>query len=178
MVAPSIRLAVRLASVAALAAALPARGAPRSGPTAALTAEEIADLRYLREEEKLAHDVYVALYQAWRIEVFSVISQDEQRHVEAVKGLLARYGIADTAAGTAPGVFVAPALQSQYDILVASGLASPSAAIAVGLLIETTDVADLKAAMARTTHAPILRVYGALLEVSNGHLAALREATR
>lgn len=46
---------------------------PGTSPTAsaaALDANEIAGLRFMREEEKLAHDVYVALFTRWGRSVF------------------------------------------------------------------------------------------------------------
>ena len=53
--------------------------------------KESASLLYMREEEKLAHDVYVTLYDQWGLRIFSNISQSEQAHTDAVKTLLDRY---------------------------------------------------------------------------------------
>jgi hypothetical protein len=39
-------------------------------PPATLTAEEQAGLIWMREEEKLAHDVYAALYDTWNTPIF------------------------------------------------------------------------------------------------------------
>ncbi len=54
----------------------------------ALSAEEIAGLYYMREEEKLAHDVYLALYAKWGAQVFNNIAQSETQHTEAVRSLI------------------------------------------------------------------------------------------
>ena len=76
-----------------------------------LSAEEIAGLKFMREEEKLAHDVYVALYGLWGDNIFNQISFSETTHTEAVLALLVKYGIPDPAAGNPAGVFTDPALQ-------------------------------------------------------------------
>ena len=64
------------------------------------------DLTYLREEERLARDVYAALaakYDGAR--PFATITDAEQRHFDAVGVLLSRYGIADPSAGLAAGTY-------------------------------------------------------------------------
>jgi hypothetical protein len=38
---------------------------PAAAATSPLSADEIAGLQFMREEEKLARDVYVTLYQPW-----------------------------------------------------------------------------------------------------------------
>ena len=49
-----------------------------------LSAEEIAALTFMREEEKLAHDVYAALYSLWGANVFYQIALSETTHTEAI----------------------------------------------------------------------------------------------
>jgi hypothetical protein len=90
-------------------------------PLATLTPEQEAGLLQMREEEKLAHDVYVALYDLWQLKPFSNISAAEQTHSDAVKALLDRYGLDDPAADRAAGEFTDPTLQSLYDSLVEQG---------------------------------------------------------
>jgi hypothetical protein len=43
-----------------------------------LSPEEAAGLAYMREEEKLAHDVYLALYEQWGSTIFRSIASSEQ----------------------------------------------------------------------------------------------------
>jgi hypothetical protein len=140
-------------------------------PTA-LTPTESASLQYMREEEKLAHDVYVTLYAKWGLRVFNNISAAEQRHTDAIVTLLNRYGVSDPAAGNAVGVFTNPDLQALYDKLIAQGSTSTAEALKVGVLIEQTDIADLKTHIAETTKADILQVYNNLLAGSQNHLRA------
>ena len=138
----------------------------------ALTPEEAAGLTHMREEEKLARDVYQYLYQTWRLPVFNNIAASEQTHMDAIKTLLDRYQIADPAAGNAPGVFTSVDLQALYDRLVAQGSQSSAAALSVGVAIETLDISDLQTELALTTHSDIKTVYQNLLRGSQNHLRA------
>jgi hypothetical protein len=149
--------------------------AQQPAPTAtvaALSPEEIAALKFMREEEKLAHDVYVALFNVWGAKVFSQIALSETTHTETILALLVKYGIADPAAGKAPGVFEDPVLQTLYNTLIAMGQPSLIDALKVGALIEETDIHDINAKKAVTDEADILQVYSSLLCGSGNHLRA------
>lgn len=86
-----------------------------------LSEDEIAGLLFMREEEKLAHDVYQAMYALWGMPIFANIAESELTHTEAVKGLLNGYGIADPAESLPAGVFSDANLQALYDQLIAQG---------------------------------------------------------
>jgi len=142
-------------------------------PAATLSAEEIAGLKFMREEEKLAHDVYIALYALYvNDDIFYRISLSETTHTEAVLALLVKYGIPDPAAGKPAGVFEDPDLQALYDSLIAMGAPSSIDALKVGALIEETDIHDINAKKAVTDEADILTVYSNLLCGSQDHLRA------
>ncbi len=156
-----------------------ARGSGESGdislriadmPVATLTAEEIDGLVWMREEEKLAHDVYVALGETWGSRVFENIAGAETTHTEAVKTLLDRYGITDPAAGRPAGEFTNPDLQALYTDLVARGRTSLVDAFTVGALIEDLDISDLRTRATGT--ADIALVYADLEHGSENHLRA------
>ena len=136
-----------------------------------LTEQEQADLLFMREEEKLARDVYARLYQRWGADVFTNISGAEQRHMDSVKTLLDAYGLADPAPAAA-GRFTNTDLQVLYDQLVARGEASLIEALKVGTLIEEVDIDDLHGAIADTTNPAIINVYTNLLNGSYRHLNA------
>lgn len=140
-----------------------------------LSVEEIASLKFMREEEKLAHDVYVALYSLWGANVFYQISLSETTHTEAILKLLTKYAIDDPAASTAPGEFVDPALQTLYNTLMAMGQVNLIEGLKVGALIEETDIHDINEKMAITDEADILNVYTSLLCGSRNHLRAFNE---
>ena len=139
----------------------------------ALSAEEIAGLYYMREEEKLAHDVYLALFDRWDAQVFDNIAQSETQHTEAVRSLILAHGLEDPAATTAPGVFVNADLQALYNQLVDMGQRSLVDALKVGCLVEETDIRDIEKRKALVIDEPdIVQVYDNLLCGSRNHLRA------
>lgn len=171
-----------LAAAAIFTSTLPtyAAAAPLTTPTAAATAAvvsplspaEAASLSFMREEEKLAHDVYVTLYNQWGVQVFTNIAASEQTHTDAIATLLARYGLSDPTVGNALGEFTDPALQALYDQLVAQGSLSLADALKVGAAIEEIDILDLEERIAETTHADIKLAYSNLMAGSENHLRA------
>jgi hypothetical protein len=134
--------------------------------------EEIADLTFMREEEKLAFDVYTVLFDQYGLPIFSNIAASELNHTEAVLRLLDRYGLEDPVGDNGPGEFVNEDLQALYGNLVDSGSQSLTNALLAGLAIEEIDILDLEAALARTELREILQVYGNLLDGSQDHLRA------
>jgi hypothetical protein len=138
-----------------------------------LSAEEIAGLMYMREEEKLAHDVYVALFNVWGANVFSQIALSEAEHTEAIRRLIEAHGLEDPAATNPAGVFENDDLQALYDKLVAMGQASLVEALKVGCLIEEKDIQDINDKKAEVLDEPdIVQVYDNLLCGSRNHLRA------
>ncbi len=148
------------------------------GGVGALTETEEADLLFMREEEKLARDVYITLFDAWAAPVFLNISGSEQRHMDAVERLLNRYGLQDPVASEGPegvGEFVEEDLAALYEALLSAGAGDESGlvdALHVGALIEEVDIEDLAEAIERTDKPDIRRTYESLLCGSRNHLRA------
>jgi len=140
--------------------------------TADLSIDEIADLKFMREEEKLARDVYLALYEQWGTPVFQNIAASEQAHMDALLGLINQYGLEDPAAGNVEGVFTDPTLQALYDQLIAAGSQSMTDALIVGGAVEEIDILDLQGSLAQTHNNDIIPVYQTLLAGSENHLIA------
>ena len=144
-----------------------------ASPTAsALTDDEVAGLLWMREEEQLAHDVYVVLGDLWGLRIFENIASSETSHIDAVSALLGQYDIDDPAAGNEPGEFTNPTLQGLYDQLIADGSGSLDAALQVGALIEELDISDLQVRSAATDVSDIATVYANLERGSRNHLRA------
>jgi len=146
------------------------RGKSAPTPAAALTEAEASDLLFMREEEKLARDVYVILYAEWGVRAFNNISRSEQRHMDAVLGLLNKYGLTDPTLES--GQFAEEELQDLFDTLKAKGLQSELDALRVGALIEEVDMEDIALAMQRTDKSDIISVYINLMKGSENHLNA------
>lgn len=170
-------LLVALLSLAGCGGSSPAPGAALDALVPAGTvvvADEAttADLLFLREEEKLARDVYVVLGEQWGLTIFANIQESEQRHMDAVLLLLQAAGLPDPAAGNGTGEFTDPVLASLYTHLVAQGSASTLDALVVGATIEDYDLADLAESTAIATDPTVLKVYASLAKGSRNHLRA------
>lgn len=135
-----------------------------------LTEREMADLLFMREEEKLARDVYLAMYQAWRLPVFSTIASSEQQHMDAMLSMVKIYGLTDPVASNGVGKFTDLRLQTLHDQLVARGKTSALEALRVGGYIEEVDMLDLQQAMNATDEGNLDKVYENLLSGSRSHL--------
>jgi hypothetical protein len=142
------------------------------GGSGSLTQDEIEGMKYMREEEKLARDSYLTLYDQWHLAIFYKISNSEVMHMSKVKDLLDRYGLPDPAAGNPVGVFTNPILQQLYNDLMAQGSQSSMEALRVGVTIEEVDIADLQKYLALTNKADIINVYAMLMNGSYRHLDA------
>jgi len=144
-----------------------------SVPLDTLSSAETEGMLFMREEEKLAHDVYVFLYGRWHANVFDNISLSEQTHTDAMLFLLDRYAVADPVGDNAEGVFVDATLQGLYDTLVAQGDASLIDALIVGAEIEEIDLIDIQNLVdALEGNEDMALVYQSLMEGSRNHLRA------
>jgi len=133
---------------------------------------EVDGLIFMREEEKLARDVYLTLYDQWGLQAFSNIASSEQTHTDSVKALLDMYGIDDPVQDDTIGVFVNEDLQTLYDELIATGSQSLVDALNVGAAIEEIDILDLIENIDKTEEANIEWVYENLKAGSENHLRA------
>jgi hypothetical protein len=144
---------------------------PPPGDTA-LSAEAAADLRFVREEEKMARDVYLALQQRTGLVVFSNIAGSEAQHMSAMLTLLQRYGVADPVGNAGAGAFVDADIQGLYDDLVARGQASLVDALWVGAFIEEFDIVDIRGRLQPSPPADLVATFESLMRGSRNHLRA------
>ena len=112
-------------------------------PAGELSEAEKEGILYMREEEKLARDVHLKLYEIWGLQIFRNIADSEQTHMDAVKLLISRYNLEDPAPSEV-GKFSNPTLQELYYQLVELGSKSLEDALKVGAMIEEIDIVDLK----------------------------------
>lgn len=140
-----------------------------------LTDAEAENIRYMRQEEKLARDVYLTLYEQWDAAIFANISESEQRHMDAIKRLITIYGLEDPIVDDTVGQFTDPIFTVLFEQFVADGSVSLLDALNVGVAIEEQDIADLNAALEETTMRNVRRVFQNLLRGSTRHLAAFEK---
>jgi hypothetical protein len=144
-----------------------------------LTDEAAQAMAFMREEEKLAHDVYVYFGRLYAgsssVQVFDRIAESEARHTEAVRQLLVTYGEPDPATGV-EGSFTNPDLQELYFTLITAGSEGLEQALGVGLAIEQKDITDIVVSIDTSIGYPdVVLVYSNLLAGSENHLAAFQK---
>ena len=141
-------------------------------PKETLSAAEIAGLTYLREEEKLARDVYLKLYEKYGARIFSNIYNSEITHTNAVLQLLTKYQLTDPVGGNGVGIFTNTKLQNLYNTLITKGNLSLLNAYQVGATIEDVDLFDLKEKVVVIDNQDIKLVYDMLAKGSRNHMRA------
>ncbi len=137
-----------------------------------LSQEEKDMILKMREEEKLARDVYQFLYDKYpSLTIFANITSSEQVHMDRVLTLIEKYSLTDPALPN-PGEFSDEELQNLYDQLTAAGEVSEVEALKVGATIEDLDIFDLEDCMSRTDNPDILNVFENLDCGSRNHMRA------
>ena len=142
-------------------------------PTEEISEDEKRGLLFIREEEKLARDVYLTLYEKWDQSIFNNIAKAEQTHTDAVKVLLDKYNIPDPVTEeeySKLGVFKDEDLQALYDSLVEKGSKSLVDALEVGATVEDYDIDDIEEHLKSVDNEDITAVYESLVKGSRNHL--------
>jgi hypothetical protein len=170
----AVTLALVAGPVGASAAGKGAIKSPAASSIAeqTLSAVEVDNLMYMREEEKLARDVYLTMFDAWGLAVFDNIAASEQTHTDSVKDMIEKYRLADPVVDDSIGVFVNQELATLYAKLIARGTRSSLEALQVGAYIEEVDMVDLAQAIEATDNADIRQLYENLMSGSRNHLRA------
>ncbi len=143
-------------------------------PNEDLNETEIADLQFMYQEEKLARDVYQALYATWNLPILSNIARSEQQHMNAVKALMDKYDIAISVSDDTPGQFGTDEFETLYQTSIDTGNKSLVDALTVGATIEDLDISDLlkRLDQTETDNTDIRWVYQNLMKGSRNHLRA------
>ncbi|OFX51756.1 MAG: hypothetical protein A2066_11095 [Bacteroidetes bacterium GWB2_41_8] len=139
--------------------------------TGTVTETEIAGLLFMREEEKMARDVYTYMYDKYKLPVFKNITKSENAHMSAVLRLITGFNIADNSTNN-PGEYADAHIAELYNQLIEMGNLSVVDALKVGVLIEQTDIADLQKELLSVENTSVKTVYGNLLKGSEAHLKA------
>ena len=140
-------------------------------PFEELSQEEINGLMFMREEEKLARDTYIQLYDLFGLQNFKNISKSEQAHMDAILYLLEKYNLEDPVDGNGIGIFHDGYLQQLFDDLLEMGQTDRIAALKAGALIEETDILDIQKELDHVVdNQDINFVYKNLIRGSKNHL--------
>ncbi len=135
-----------------------------------LNKEEANGIKFMLEEEKLARDVYIKLYEKWGQQSFENISKSEETHMNAVQGLVDKYEIDASFFDDEVGKFTDEKLFGLYNDLVTQGEISIVDALKIGALIEEIDIIDLEGYLEETKNEDLILVYENLLRGSRNHL--------
>jgi hypothetical protein len=141
-------------------------------PLEDLSAREQRALIRMREEEKLARDVYQTLYEAWNLRIFRNIARSEQRHMNAVRVMFQKYGLTDPVADDSVGAFTDPEMAALFQDLTQQGRISLEDALTVGAIIEDLDIYDLKIFLKKADNQDIRVLFQNLQKGSRNHIRA------
>lgn len=159
-----------------------------------LDVNEQTHLIYMREEEKLARDVYLKLGEMYpNSRIFGKIDDSEQKHTDAVRRMIEKYGLEDPSTNDNVGVFTGKEygayFTEKYNLLIERSSISELEALYVGAYIEEVDMLDInqcpkviveadngindisECGKVYTDNPDVKRLYNSLLAGSDNHLA-------
>ena len=128
--------------------------------TSEISTELKNTLSYMGNEERLAYDIYLRLYQEYPItQFYNIAMNSETKHIQEVQKLVNTYvdsydeftntdlnelAYKDTSVSNMEsGVYDIQKIQELYDNLIALGLQSELDALKVGCMVEVVDINDL-----------------------------------
>ncbi len=141
-----------------------------------LTQADIDALNQMREEEKLARDVYLTLGERWSLPIFFNIARAEQQHMDRVLSVMDLYDVTDPVTDDTVGVFVDQGLADLFTALTTQGDVSLVDALMVGATIEDLDIADLYELISIGSNDHLLFAWQNLAKGSRNHLKAFISA--
>ncbi len=143
-----------------------------------ITEELLETIEHVANEEKLAHDLYVTLYDYHLNDsnislspLYDIATYSEVEHVQTAEDIAAKYGV-EIDSDLEIGVFGLHEIQELYEELYANGVGSPIDAYKTGCMVEVTDVYDLNAdiVVAEDSNAEdIVIAYSSLRDGSYNH---------
>jgi hypothetical protein len=141
-------------------------------PKQDISSDEEKVLKYMREEEKMAHDFYYLMYEKWGLRPFYNITGAEERHIKAIKLMLDKYSIDDPVKDMSEGAFTNSNIKKLYDTFLEDGNKSVIDALKAGAEIEEVDIKDLMSSLNETNNDDLKIVYNNLMNASHNHLRA------
>jgi hypothetical protein len=133
---------------------------------------EAVHVLFMRQEEKLARDVYITLDELWLSDVFENIAISEQRHMDAIGRIITAQKLVDSAADNTVGIYGDVAFGELFVTLTKRGEVSYAEALKVGAYIEELDIIDLWEILEDIENEYVARVFENLLRGSRNHLRA------
>ena len=140
-----------------------------------LTDAEVNGILSLREEEKVAYDVYTVMFEKYESKVFKNIAENEKEHMNKIKELIDQFNLTDPIAGTIDqkGVFSNKKMQTMYDEMILGGNYGLLDALRAAARFEETDIVDLRKYLSSASDQSVINVYLNLESGSQDHLRSL-----
>jgi hypothetical protein len=139
--------------------------------SSSISGEVKSSLAYMYEEERLAKEVYQAIYRKQKVQqLYKISSNSEGKHIDAVKRLAQRYGV--QLSPQQVGHYQDTHIQSLFNQLYSKGIRSQKDALEVGCIVEVTDIEDLNKYISDAQQAnaqDVLQVYNFLQRGSYNH---------
>lgn len=138
-----------------------------------LTECEIEGIVLVREERKLASDLFSELYDTWDFEIFKLISQSEQTYMDEIKELIDKFNIEDPVKDNSRGIFTSPYIKKLYSNLVEKGNKSAYESVRIAATLEDLSIKDLNDLLELSTKKEIITLYNSLRMASIGYIRAI-----
>jgi hypothetical protein len=137
-----------------------------------LTDQQLADLLYLSEEEKMARDICAVFWEKHDIVLFETVMNTEQRHMDMIRNAKARHGIKKVADRSKAGVYTNQKLQDIYTEMTDKHDTTFHKALLNSALITETAILGLRDAISELNgnQPKLAKVYDTLLDDSENHL--------
>jgi len=132
----------------------------QGGAVSELSQDLKDSITFMFDEERLAHDVYLALHEYHMdqndvniTQLYKIATNSELGHIDAVDALAVTYDLNVTIypdteepyyAPRVPGVYNVDIVQNLYNELYDKGIQSQRDALEVGCMVEVTDINDLE----------------------------------
>jgi hypothetical protein len=148
---------------------------PQGATAATLNERENSGLLFIWEEEKMARDLYTALYEKQSDPIFSDLARSEQSHMDQARAIMDKYGLATPGnpGKDEQGVYENQTLQKIYNELLAKGTASHEDALKAAAAFEEISIIDLKKELYATQTDDAKTMYQGLLAGSEKHLRSI-----
>lgn len=140
-----------------------------------LSDAEVNGILSLREEEKVAYDVYTFMFEKYESKVFKNIAENEKDHMDKIKELIDQYNLNDPLSGIADqkGVFSSNKMKALYDEMIMAGNYGLLDALRAAARFEETDIVDLRKYLSSASDQTVINTYINLESGSQDHLRAL-----
>jgi hypothetical protein len=142
-------------------------------PKEPLSFNERDAILFMREEEKLARDIYLRLYEMWGAQPFENMRQVEERHMAALLCLISKYELKDPVGDRAVGSFKTHEFAKLYKILLKKGSQSLPDSYAVGAMLEVWDMSDKIEIEEDLDNKDLIAVVEELRRSSRNHMRSL-----